>query len=71
MAATYASGTLSFEGETEKAVVFSEPLSDTDYRVHLSTDVFTGLRITSKTVTGFTVQASASITGSVGYDVLV
>jgi len=64
-------GTLTFAAETSKSVTFSEALSGTDYRVHLSSDLFTALRITSKTVSGFTVEAAAVVTGSVGYDVLL
>ena len=31
-------------------------------------DVFAPFRITNKTVLGFTVQAGATVTGTVGYD---
>ena len=62
-------GTLTFAAETSKDVVFTEALSSTTYRVQLSPQVFSPLRITNKTTTGFTVQAGATITGDVGYDV--
>ena len=62
-------GTLTFTAETEKAVTFAEAFSGTSYRVQVTSDVFAPFRITNKTVLGFTVQAGATITGSVGYDV--
>lgn len=72
MAATSAiNGTLTFVGEAEKSVTFATALSSTGYRVHLSTDTFVPLRITNKTVTGFTVQAGATFSGTVGYDVFI
>jgi hypothetical protein len=64
-------GNLSFLNETDKSVTFASALSNTSYRVHLSGDVFVPLRITNKTVLGFTVQAGATITGTIGYDVFV
>ncbi len=64
-------GNLNFVSETEKSVVFATAFSNTSYRVQLSSDTFVPLRITNKTVTGFTVQAGATITGTVGYDVFV
>lgn len=72
MAATSAvNGTLVFTAETEKSVVFATALSGTGYRVQLSSDTFAPLRITSKTITGFTVQAGITLTGNVGYDVFI
>lgn len=68
---TAINGTLVFAASTEQSVTFTTPLSGTTYRVHLSTDSFVPLRITNKTTTGFTVQAGAEFTGSVGYDVFV
>lgn len=64
-------GTLSFTDEAEKAVVFATPMADTSYRVQTTSDAFVSLRIINKTVNGFTVQASATFTGTVGYDVFV
>ena len=40
-------------------------------RVQLAKDEFVDLRITSKLTTGFTVQASAAFSGSVGFDVFI
>ncbi len=62
-------GTLTFTAETEKTVTFAEAFGDTNYRVQVTGDIFAPFRITNKTVTGFTIQAGATVTGSVGYDV--
>ena len=64
-------GTLVFAAEASQSVVFSTPLTNTSYRVHLDTDSFVLLRVVSKTITGFTVEAAATFTGSVGYDVFI
>lgn len=64
-------GTLVFSSEAEKSVTFATPLTGTSYRVLLSSSVLSPLRITNKLTTGFTVQAGATITGNVGYDVFV
>lgn len=66
-----ANGNLTFAAETEKAVLFTTPFPNTDYRVHVTSDVFAPFRITNKTLTGFTISAGAQISGVVGYDVLV
>jgi len=66
---TTINGTLVWSAETEKAVLFTNPLASTGYRVHLAKDEFIDLRITNKTTTGFTIQAAATYTGTVGYDV--
>ena len=72
LAATSAvNGTLVYANETSKSVVFATPFTSTTYRVQTTTDAFVALRITSKTVTGFTVEASAAFTGNVGYDVFI
>jgi hypothetical protein len=64
-------GSLTFSAETSKTVTFSTPFADTSYRVYLSSGIFAPFRITSKTTTGFTVEAGATVSGTVGYDVLV
>ena len=64
-------GFLNFSSEGEKSVVFPTAFLNTNYRVYLSSSIFAPFLITNKTVTGFTVQAGAQITGSVGYDVLI
>ena len=72
LAATSAvNGTLVYANETSKSVVFATPFTSATYRVQTTTDAFVALRITSKTVTGFTVEASAAFTGNVGYDVFI
>lgn len=64
-------GTLSFVAETSKSVSFAAAMGNTNYRVQLSSTIFAPFRITSKTVLGFTVEAGATVTGSVGYDVFI
>ena len=64
-------GTLTFANETSKSVVFATPLTTTSYRVQLDTSDFVVLRVTGKSMTGFTVEASAAFTGTVGYDVFI
>lgn len=72
MAATSAiNGTLVYANETSKSVVFATALASATYRVQTTADVFVPLRITSKTTTGFTVEAAAAFTGNVGYDVFI
>jgi hypothetical protein len=66
-----ANGNLTFSTETQKAVVFATPLEDTDYQVLLSPMIFSPVKVTNKTVTGFTVQAGSTVTGKVGWDVFV
>jgi len=62
-------GTLTFTASTHEDVTFAEAFSDTNYRVQITGDIFAPFRITNKTTLGFTVQAGATVTGSVGYDV--
>lgn len=64
-------GNLTFSSETEKSVTFVTPLSSTNYRVQVTSDVFAPFRVTNKTLAGFTIQVGAPITGVVGYDVLI
>jgi len=64
-------GTLTFANDTDKAVVFAIPFGSTTYRVYVSSDIFAPFRITNKTTAGFTIQAGAQVSGSVGFDVLV
>lgn len=62
-------GNLTFTAATSQAVVFSEAFSNTNYRVQVTSDIFAPFRISAKTTTGFTIQAGATVTGTVGYDV--
>lgn len=62
-------GTLTFSDSNSESVTFSTAMSDTTYRVQLTTDSYVPLRVISKTTTGFTVEAGATFTGTVGYDV--
>jgi len=72
MAATSAiNGTLVFSNVASVSYTFATPLAGTTYRVQVTTDQFVALRIINKTVTGFTVEASAAFTGNVGFDVFI
>lgn len=72
LAATSAiNGTLTFSLETLKTVTFATALTNSTYRVQLDSNAFVGLRVIGKTLTGFTIEASAAFTGTVGYDVFV
>jgi hypothetical protein len=64
-------GNLTFVAATSQDVVFATPLSNTNYRVHLSPSDFIPARITNKLTTGFTVQLGVTFTGTVGYDLFV
>lgn len=72
MAATSAiNGTLVFSNAASVSFTFPTPLGGTSYRVQVVTDEFVVLRVINKTVTGFTVEASAAFTGNVGFDVFI
>jgi hypothetical protein len=72
LAATSAiNGILTFSAETSKAVAFATALTTATYRVQLDSSAFVGLRVTGKTMTGFTVEATAAFTGTVGYDLFL
>ena len=72
MAATSAiNGTLVFSNSNSEDYTFATPLSGTTYRVQITCDQFVPLRVINKTTTGFTVQAGATFTGNVGFDVFV
>lgn len=64
-------GQLTFAAETSKAVTFAIPFASTNYRVVFSPQDFIPVRVTGKTVTGFTVDLGITYTGTVGYDVFV
>lgn len=64
-------GNVTFTAQTEKIITFATPFSNTNYRVQVTSDVFAPFRITNKTTLGFTIQAGATISGVVGYDVFV
>jgi hypothetical protein len=65
------SGVLIFTNENTKTYTFASALASASYRVHLSPDAFVPLRVIAQTTTSFTVQAAASFTGTVGFDVFV
>ena len=64
-------GTVTFAAESSKEITFATPLSNANYRVHLSSSVLTPFKISNKSTAGFTIYAGATISGTVGYDVLV
>mgnify|MGYP006274686783 CR=1 FL=1 len=66
-----ANGTLVFVSESSKTFTFPTPLASSTYRVQLTTDTFVPLRIAGQTITSFTIQAAASFTGTVGFDVFI
>jgi hypothetical protein len=66
-----ANGTLVFASENSKTFTFPTPLASSTYRVQLTTDTFVPLRIAGQTTTSFTIQASATFTGTVGFDVFI
>lgn len=71
MSSSAINGTATFTAETSKEITFSIPLDDTTYRVVFSTEDFIPVRVTSKTVSGFTIDVGVTYTGSVGYDVFI
>jgi len=64
-------GTATFSAATEVSITFTTPMTDANYRVHLSPSDFIPVRVTSKITTGFTIQTGTTFTGTVGYDVFV
>ena len=64
-------GTISFSNENTKSVLFSTPLANDSYRVELASDVFAPFRVSLKSKLGFTVEAGATITGNVDFDIFV
>jgi len=65
------SGSVVFTAETSKTVTFTSAMSDTNYRVYTNTAAFVPVKITTKLVTGFTIEIGVSFTGTVYYDVIV
>lgn len=64
-------GSVTFAAEATKDVTFATPLASATYRVYVSSSILAPFKITNKTTAGFTVYAGATISGEVGYDVLV
>lgn len=64
-------GTISFNQENSKSVLFSTPLANDSYRVEISSDIFAPFRVSVKSKLGFTVEAGATITGTVDFDIFV
>jgi len=64
-------GQLSYTNETSQSFTFTTNFSNTNYRVATSVSDFVQTRITTKTVSGFTVETSTPYTGTIGFDVFV
>lgn len=64
-------GILSFVAEETKTVTFATAFQNTNYRVVFSPEEFLPIRVTNKTLSGFTVELGITFTGNVGYDVFV
>ena len=64
-------GTVSFAGETTKAVVFASAFANNSYRVVYSVEDFIEVKTINKTTAGFTIETNVTYTGDVGYDVFV
>jgi len=64
-------GTLTFASESTKTYTFATAFTSTDYRVYFDTDDFIDVRITNRSLTGFTVELSSTYTGDIGFDVFV
>lgn len=64
-------GTVSFSADNTKSVLFSTPLANDSYRVQITSDVFAPFRISVKSKLGFTIEAGATITGNVDFDIFV
>lgn len=68
--AAIANGTLLFTEEAQKTVSFGSPVADTSYRVRVSSQQIPVMAwVSGKTVNGFVINLSASITGYVAFDV--
>lgn len=64
-------GEVTFTAEATKDVTFATPLATATYRVYVSSSILAPFKITNKTTAGFQIYAGATISGVVGYDVLV
>jgi hypothetical protein len=71
LATSSVNGTLVFASENSKTFTFPTPLASSTYRVQLTADTFVPLRVAGQTTTSFTVQAAATFTGTVGFDVFI
>ena len=63
-------GQATFAADTTVAVTFSVPEKTTDYNIHIEAVANRTYWITSKATTGFTVNASASNSDTVGWTVV-
>jgi len=65
------SGVLHFNEDTYDIVQFDTAFPDINYRVVFSLEDFISVRLTDKTVTGFTVETDITYTGEIGYEVFI
>lgn len=72
LAATSAlNGTVTFTASTSEDVTFTTALNSSDYGVFLDSGDFVPFKITSKSTTGFTIEAGVTWTGTVRYDLFL
>ena len=71
MASSSSSGTLVFDSESSKEIIFETAMNTATYRVYVSMGDFVPYKITNQTIAGFTLKLGATYSGSVGYDVFV
>lgn len=64
-------GILTFAAETSKTVTFTTPFANTSYRVQIAQQDNVTFWTTLKATGGFTINASITFTGFVGFDVFV
>lgn len=64
-------GTVTFTLDTSKSVVFPSPLANDSYRVQITSDIFAPFRVSAKSRGGFTIEAGATISGTIDYDVFI
>lgn len=64
-------GILTFTDETSKVVTFTTPFANTSYRVQIAQQDNVSFWTTLKSTGGFTINASITFTGFVGFDVFV
>jgi hypothetical protein len=64
-------GTVTFSSDNTKSVLFSTPLANDSYRVQITSDIFAPFRVSVKSKMGFTIEAGATITGLVDFDIFL
>lgn len=64
-------GILTFAAETSQTVTFATPLANTNYRVQIAPEDNVTFWTSAKSLTSFTISASITFTGMVGFDVFL